>query len=205
MKGDFYMYKENSEINKGIERFTKRLLINGYTGKLWDAEELNSLDRKELAGEFASEYFTDEKLKAEGYDSIGGVKHMDDFKDYVARQIDRLIPRLYFMEANRGLSEKYTSLLTKRIFTTNGKDGLACTKDLEYKYEQNFDEEEAYIKSSKPTKKQMSYLENLAKKNGFQLCNSEYLSKNYAASLIEYLNEQTGVEPVIFDFFTTAI
>ena len=66
-------------------------------------------------------------------------------------------------------------------------------------------EEEAYIKSSKPTKKQMSYLENLAKKNGFQLCNSEYLSKNYAASLIEYLNEQTGVEPVIFDFFTTAI
>ena len=49
------MYKENSEINKGIERFTKRLLINGYTGKLWDAEELNSLDRKELAGEFASE------------------------------------------------------------------------------------------------------------------------------------------------------
>lgn len=199
------MFRENAEINKSIEIFTNKLLRNGFTGELWDAEYMNSLSRTDLAKEFVSEYFTDNRLKAEGYDSIGGIKNMDNFKDYVAKQIDRLIPRLYFMETNRTLSERYTALLTKRIFTTNGKNGLECTKDLEYKYEHDFSAEEKYIKESAPTKKQMTYLEKLSQQNGFQLCNQEYLSKNYAALLIEYLNQQTGVEPVIFDFFMAAV
>jgi len=193
------------EINKSIEKFTNKLLKNAYTGKLWDEETMNAFDRKQLAKEFIDEYFSESKLKAEGYDAIGGKKNINDFQEYVARRIDRLIPRLYFMESNRTLSERYTGLLTKRIFTTNGKEGLACTQKLVYKYEHDFSEEEKYIKTSRPTKKQMDYLEKLSKQNGFQLCNAEYLSKNYAASLIEYLNEQSSVEPVIFDFFMAAV
>lgn len=199
------MFQDNSEINKCIESFTQNLLINGLTGELWDAETLNEFDRTELAKEFIDGYFSETKLKSEGYDAIGGKKNYDEFKTYVAHQIDRLIPRLYFMKANEALSDKYTPLLTKRIFTTNGKDGLNCTKDLKYVYEQDFSVENDYIKSSQPTKRQLNYLEKLSTQNGFQLCNTEYLSKNYATSLIEYLNEQGTLEPINFNFFMTAV
>lgn len=199
------MFQGNKELNKLIERFTKKLLINGYTGQLWEPVTLNSLNRESLASEFSNEFFTDSRLKSEGYDSIGGKKNIDLFNDYVARKIDRLIPRLYFMEANRKMSEKYTSLLTKRIFTTNGKDGLECTENLIYFYEHDFSEEEKYIKETEATPKQIEYLEKLCKQNGYELYNAEYLSKAYATSLIEYLNGNSIVEPIIFDFFTTAI
>lgn len=199
------MFQGNKELNKLIEQFAKKLLINGYTGQLWEPVTLNSLNREALASEFENEFFTDSRLKSEGYDSIGGKKNIDKFNDYVARKIDRLIPRLYFMEANRKMSEKYTSLLTKRIFTTNGKDGLKCTENLIYFYDHDFSEEEKYIKETEATPKQIEYLEKLCSQNGYQLYNSEYLSKAYATSLIEYLNGNSIVEPIIFDFFTTAV
>lgn len=199
------MFQGNKEINRAIERFTKKLLINGYTGQLWEPITLNSLNRETLAEEFSSEFFTDERLKSEGYDCIGGKKNMDLFLKYVAKKIDKLLPRLYFMEANRKMSEKYTSLLTKRIYTTNGKDGLECTKDIKYFYEHDFSEEEKYIKETNATNKQLDFLEKLCEQNGYQLYNQEYLSKAYATSLIEYLNGHNIIEPIIFDFFTTAI
>ena len=76
---------------------------------------------------------------------------------------------------------------------------------MKYVYEQDFSVENDYIKSSQPTKRQLNYLEKLSTQNGFQLCNTEYLSKNYATSLIEYLNEQGTLEPINFNFFMTAV
>ena len=77
---NYKVVQDNSEINKCIESFTQNLLINGLTGELWDAETLNEFDRTELAKEFIDGYFSETKLKSEGYDAIGGKKIMMSLK-----------------------------------------------------------------------------------------------------------------------------
>ena len=51
------MFESSPEINKGIEKFTKRLLFNTYTGRLREAETLNMFKRMDLDKEFVSAYF----------------------------------------------------------------------------------------------------------------------------------------------------
>ena len=68
----------------------------------------------------------------------------------MAKQIDRLLPRFYFMENHRDLSEKYTSLLTKRIFTNYGKDGFEETENFIYQFEQDFSKAERRIIWNQP-------------------------------------------------------
>ena len=199
------MFEKNAEINKMIASFVEKIIFNVYTGEVWDTESINSYDRKELALEFKSEYFTQQRLIQEGYDSIGGKDNLNKFLDYVAKKIDRLIPRLYFMELNKKFSEQYTSLLTKRIFTTYGKEGFESTAGLNYYYKHDFTEEKEYIKETAATEKQIEYLDNLAEKQGFQLINTEYLSKVNANALIEYFSGTTEIEPIVFTFFTVAI
>ena len=106
------------------------------------------------------------------------------------------------METNRKMSEKYTSLLTARIWNTYGKDGFDCTKDLLYFYDHDFTDETEYVKNTAATQKQLEYLEKLAKQNGYQLNNVEYMSKMHAAALIEYFSGNSDMEPVPFEFFT---
>lgn len=199
------MFENNSEINKSIEKFTRRIIYDTYTGKLRDAECLNNFKRMDLAKEFVSAYFDEDRLSAEGYDSIGGAANLSDFTEYVAKAIDRLIPRLYFMESNHKLSERYTSLLTNRIWNTYGKDGFDCTKDLKYFYDHDFTIEKNSVKDTAATPKQLDYLAKLAKQNGYQLNNIEYMSKPHAAGLIEYFSGNSDIEPVNFDFFTVMV
>ena len=49
--------------------------------------------------------------------------------------------------------------------------------------------------------KQIQYLNDLGKSIGYLLWNEQYLSKNYANQLIEYLSEKSYTEPIIFSFF----
>ena len=199
------MFENNSDIRKKIEKFTKRVIFNSYEGKLWDADNLNNFDRMDLAKEFVDMYFDEDRLAVEGYDSIGGAANLKSFKEYVAKSIDRLIPKLYFHEVNEKLTEKYSALLTTRIFNTYGKDGFACTKDLKYFYDQDFSEEQNYVHDTAVTEKQLEYLNKLAKQHGYQMNNTEYMSKMHATSLIEYFSGNSDVEPIVFLFFTVMI
>ena len=57
------------------------------------------------------------------------------------------------------------------------------------------------IDETKATEKQIQYLNDLGKSIGYLLWNEQYLSKNYANQLIEYLSEKSYTEPIIFSFF----
>ena len=199
------MFSKNKKINSDISNFVKKIIFNVYTGEVWEPEVINDYNRKELAKEFATEFFSDNELLKNGYDSIGGKVNMPDFLDYVARKIDRLIPRLYFMELNKDFSEQYTSLLTKRIFTTYGKEGFEVTSPLIYQYKHDFSEEEEYIRETSASPKQLEYLDTLAEQQGYQLVNTEYLSKINANNLIEYFKGPTEVEPIVFTYFVIEV
>lgn len=192
-------FNEDAEINSEINNYIKKIAYNPYTGNLWDIETVNTLNRIFLAEEFANNFFS-------GKDSATITKkEYEEFINYVARQIDRLLPRFYFMENHRDLSEKYTSLLTKRIFTTYGKDGFEETEDFIYQFEQDFSKEEEYIKKSAASSAQIELLKKLSQEQGYQLINSEYLTKTNANAIIKYFNGESDTEPIVFDFFTVAI
>ena len=71
-----------------------------------------------------------------------------------------------------------------------------------YFYDHDFTDETEYVKNTAATQKQLEYLEKLAKQNGYQLNNVEYMSKMHAAALIEYFSGNSDMEPVPFEFFT---
>ena len=192
-------FNENAEINTEINNYIKKIAYNPYTGNLWDIETVNTLNRQFLAEEFANTFLTNKNFP------ISSKEEYNEFISYVAKQIDRLLPRFYFMENHRDLSEKYTSLLTKRIFTTYGKDGFEETEDFIYQYEQDFSQEEEYIKKTSATESQITLLKKISAEQGYQLINSEYLSKTNANAMIKYFNGDSDTEPIVFDFFTVAI
>lgn len=192
-------FNEDAEINSEINNYIKKIAYNPYTGNLWDIETVNTLNRTFLAEEFANNFFSSKDS------ATITKKEYEEFINYVAKQIDRLLPRFYFMENHRDLSEKYTSLLTKRIFTTYGKDGFEETENFIYQFEQDFSKEEEYIKKSAASSAQIELLKKLSQEQGYQLINSEYLTKTNANAIIKYFNGESDTEPIVFDFFTVAI
>ena len=76
---------------------------------------------------------------------------------------------------------------------------------LGFKYHFNpseiFSETRKPIADSTATEKQIQSLNDLGKNIGYLLWHEEYLSKNYANQLIEYLSEKNYTEPAIFSFF----
>lgn len=193
-------FSENAEINSEINNYIKKIAYNPYTGNLWDVETMNTLNRTFLAEEFANSFFSGD-IGVFSSDK----RAYNEFIKYVAHQIDRLLPRFYFMENHRDLSERYSALLTKRIFTTYGKDGFEETEHFIYQFEQDFSTEENYIKKTAASQAQIELLKRLTVEQGFQLINSEYLSKNYASDIIKYFNGELSSEPAFFEFFTVAI
>lgn len=193
-------FSENAEINSEINNYIKKIAYNPYTGNLWDVETMNTLNRNFLAEEFANNFFSGDTSIF-----VSDKRAYNEFINYVAHQIDRLLPRFYFMENHRDLSERYSALLTKRIFTTYGKDGFEETEHFIYQFEQDFTTEENYINKTAASQAQIDLLKRLTVEQGFQLINSEYLSKNYASDIIKYFNGEVSSEPAFFDFFTVAI
>lgn len=187
--------KSYAIVDSEIINYLQKISFNQYTNNLYDIEKMNLIDRKKAAKEFTEEFFYN------GYYEIINEITYDELISYVAKQIDRLIPRFFFVIIHKELCKKYTSALVHRIFLTHGKDGFEYTKGFIYHFEQDFSVETENIKKTSVTQAQMQLLNKLLEEQGFQLINAEYLSKPYANAIIKYLNGEQK-EPIWFEFFT---
>lgn len=193
-------YKNNAEINNLIYQHVNQLVINKYTNDTWDCDYLNKIDRMSEAKKVTSLYF-----KKNDFNSIGGIRNEDAFIDYTAKQIDKLIPLFCFMHTNKGLSERYNSILTRRIFNSHDKNYFPCTENLLYVYEHDFSKEKEYIKKTKVTINQLSFLKKLSDEQGFVIINKEYMTLENAKNLIAYLKGNLEHEPRLFNFFMITV
>ena len=130
---------------------------------------------------------------------------LEEFVEYIAKQIDKLIPLYCFMHTNKNLSDRYNSILTRRIFNSHDKNYFPCTENLLYVYEQDFSKEKEYIKKTKVTINQMSFLKKLSDEQGFVIINKEYMTIENAKSLIAYLKGTIEHEPRLFNFFMITV
>ncbi len=194
----FLQFEEDAILHNCLNNFVKDLILNSFTDNLWDATFLNSLDRDELGEQFICSYIREYKPDCSGEELIN---YRNELLIYSSKEIDRLIPYFYFMESNTELSNKYTPLLTRRIYDTKGKDNFQCTAELEYKFDHDFTAHKDLLKKSSATEKQITLLKDLGKKIGYLLWHEEYLSKTHASQLIEYLSEKNVQEPIIFSYF----
>ena len=195
-----YDFESNVEINNLIHKHMNKIIYNKYTDDLWDYMSLNILNREEEALNFVLQYF-----KSHSYSAIDGENNKDDFIKYVAMKIDRLIPLFCFMDANKKLTKRYNSLLTRRIFMVHGKDHFKYTQHLEYRYQQDFSKEKEYIKKTTVTNKQIDFLKKLCDEQGFLLINEQYMTKENAKKIISYLKGETDNEPLFFTFFLITV
>lgn len=194
-----YNFSDDTLLQSSLNAYVSKIIYNVYTGVLWDPQLINSWDRNDEGEKFA-QFFINANPGIYDF-SEENKDQYEEFVKYCAREIDRLLPRLYFMELNHELIEKYTPLLARRIYDIHGKDGFQTVSDIEYQFEHDFSEIENVIKKSMPTSKQVDYLKKLGKENGYLFWHEEYLSKNYASQMIEYLSEKGYQEPAIFSFF----
>lgn len=195
MSNNIINFDEDAKLYIALNDFIHDLLYNTYTNKLFEPELLNKIDRIELATRF-SDVYTNEY---EG--DFTDKSKVEELINYAAKEIDRLIPKVYFIEMNKAMCEKYTPLFVRRIYDTEGKDGFDIIDRFSYAYEHDFSEEKKYIKESLASEKQITFLKTLGKNAGYLLWHEKYLSKTYANQIIEYLSEKTAIEPVIFPFF----
>lgn len=197
-------FSDNAKVHYLLNEFVLEVIYRfDNSNELWDSKYLNSIDRKDLAEQYVQQFL--ENYPEELYDENNNVDKVGvkALRNYADTEIDRLIPKIYFLEVNKGLSEQYTQILTRRVFDTSGAENLECTKELKYAYNHNkeFRNIKKQIEETKATEKQIQYLNDLGKAIGYLLWNEQYLSKNYANQLIEYLSEKSYIEPAIFSFF----
>lgn len=155
-------------------------------------EELNEMDRKELA----TTWYNSDVWKKKRWDALissfyGG--DVEAFLDEVARYIDDRIPRAY---------QKYHA----EGHTPSG-NSIECNKDgnpifgLIYHYSEN-KAPQAFVLGA--TNRQISYLTDLAAKKDLQLC-SEGMSKDEASECIGYfLNMSVKPAPTCFQKYFKA-
>ena len=196
-------FSENAKVHYLLNEFVLDLIYYSYTNELWTPDHLNSIDWEDLGDQFVDIFI--EEFQEEMVDEHG---HLDKelvklLTDYSCKEIDRLIPKIYFLEMNKELCEKYTQLLVRRIYDVAGHKAFPYTKSFKYQYDHKsvFKEIKKTMEETKATEKQIQYLNDLCKNIGYLLWHEEFLSKNYANQLIEYLSEKNYVEPVIFSFF----
>jgi hypothetical protein len=196
-------FDENAKVHYLLNEFVLDLVYNSCSKELWQPEYLNTINREEAGEQFVRIFireFEEELVDERGKLDTELVKLLTD---YSCKEIDRLIPKVYFIETNKELCEKYTQLLVRRIFDVAGHKAFNYTRDFIYHYEHKkiFKEIQKTMEETKATEKQIQYLNDLGKNIGYLLWHEEYLSKNYANQLIEYLSEKNYEEPVIFSFF----
>lgn len=189
-------FSEDAKLHHALNTFVRDLIYNQYTKSLWDIDFLNSMDKEDLGERFARSYVSeysnefDQDNESEEHLAI-----------YAAKQIDRLIPRMYFLENNKELCNKYAPLLVRRIYETRGKDGFSITAKFKYQFDHDFSEERKMLKETTATEKQIAFLKKLGRAEGYLLWHEDYLSKTYANQMITYLQEKQGEEPTVFPFF----
>ena len=197
-------FSENAKVHYLLNEFVLELIYRyDNPDELWDAKYLNSIDRKDLAEQYVNLFLENYPEELHDENAVVDKVGIKALRNYADTEIDRLIPKIYFLEINKELSKQYTQILTRRVFDTSGAENLACTKEFQYAYNHNkeFRKIKKQIEETKATEKQVQYLNDLGKAIGYLLWNEQYLSKNYANQLIEYLSEKSYVEPAIFSFF----
>ena len=189
-------FNENANLHNALNNFVQDLIYNKYTERLWDVEFLNSMDKTELGQRFAYSYMRKypNECETEEYSQT-------DLSKYAAVQIDRLIPRIYFLETKIDLCNKYTPLLARRLYDVKGKDGFKGTVDFKYQFEHDFTQEKEILKETTATDKQITFLKRLGQAEGHLLWHEEFLSKTYANQMITYLQDKQGEQPTVFPFF----
>ena len=189
-------FNENANLHNALNNFVQDLIYNKYTERLWDVEFLNSMDKTELGQRFAYSYMRKypNECETEEYSQT-------DLSKYAAVQIDRLIPRIYFLETKIDLCNKYTPLLARRLYDVKGKDGFKATVDFKYQFEHDFTQEKEILKETTATDKQITFLKKLGQAEGYLLWHEEFLSKTYANQMITYLQDKQGEQPTVFPFF----
>lgn len=193
---------ENAKLHHMLNEFVQELIRNPKTNELWDVDHLNRIDREDI-GEVFVKHFVNE-YEEEVVDEKGKVDKqlIKLLNDYCSKAIDRLIPKMYFLEYNEPICKAYTPLLVRRIFDVDGLSYPYMTRFQYYfNHSEIFSEIKKTIEDSTATEKQIQYLNDLGKNIGYLLWHEEYLSKNYANQLIEYLSEKNYTEPAIFSFF----
>ena len=200
-------FSENAKVHYLLNEFVLDVIYNDITKDLWDVKYLNSIDRDDLGEQYVNIFVRE--YEEELIDSKTG-KIDEDLKmaltDYAKREIDRLIPKIYFVEKNKELCEMYTKILVRRVYDVANNSEFKYMKDFKYQYDHSkiLKEIKENIKETQATEKQIQCLESLGKNIGYLLWHEEYLSKNYANQLIKYLMETDYVEPAIFSFFFVA-
>lgn len=189
-------FDEDAKLHNALNNFVLDLIYNKYNETLWDVEMLNHMDREELGEQFASGYV--KHYANEFEENKDSIEHLSV---YAAKEIDRLIPRLYFLEKNHEICEKYSPLLARRIYDVKGKDGFQATEGMQYQFDHDFSDEQRIIKASKASDKQISFLKKLGKDEGYLLWHEDFLSKTYANQMITYLSEKNSEQPTVFTFF----
>lgn len=196
------IFSENAKLHNMLNEFVMELIRNPKTQELWDVDHLNRIDREDIGDVFVKHFideYEEEVLDENGRYDKQLIKLLTD---YCSKAIDRLIPKMYFLEYNEPICRTYTPLLVRRIFDV---DGISYPYMNGFKYHFNhseiFSETKKSISDSTATEKQIQYLNDLGKNIGYLLWHEEYLSKNYANQLIEYLSEKNYTEPAIFSFF----
>lgn len=86
-------FDEDAKLHNALNNFVLDLIYNKYNETLWDVEMLNHMDREELGEQFASGYV--KHYANEFEENKDSIEHLSV---YAAKEIDRLIPRLYFLE-----------------------------------------------------------------------------------------------------------
>jgi uncharacterized membrane protein YheB (UPF0754 family) len=196
-------FNENAKVHYLLNEFVLDLIYNTYSGEMWQPDYLNSIDRDDLGEQFVKIFireYEEEVVDEQGRLDKELIKLLTD---YSSKEIDRLIPKVYFLEKNKELCEKYTQLLVRRIYDVAGHEAFDYTKNFKFQYNHSdiLSETKKTMEETRATEKQIQYLNDLGKNIGYLLWHEEYLSKNYANQLIEYLSEKSYVEPIIFSFF----
>lgn len=190
-----YKFDTDAKLYISLNNFIHNKINNSYTKALFEPEYLNQLDRIELAQEFVRKYASEHNE-----DDVANEK-TEAMISFIAKEIDRLIPKMYFLEIKKTMCEKYTAMFVRRIFDIEGKNGLDVVDRIEYKYNHDFTNERQYINSSIASDSQISFLRELGNKKGYLLWHEKYLSAAHARQLIAYLKEEKSEEPAIFSFF----
>lgn len=180
-------YDDSMAIKRYLGEYVSHDVVSDRTRQyLFTVEELNAMDRKELA----VTWYNSDAWKKKRWDALissfyGG--DMNTFLDEVARYIDDRIPRAYLKYHTKGDAPALISVECN--MEGNPTTGLI------YHFPENKNPQTFLLGA---TDRQISYLIDLATKRGLQFC-SEGISKNEASECIDFfLNMAINPEPTCF-------
>lgn len=133
-KEPFFYIEKPGVIKTQISNFLKKTIsLKKDEKSLVDLSYVNNIDRVKIAKEFV-----DKIISEKSYSFISGENNLTLFIDDVAKRIDAIIPRQYYVELISLLYPEFPSGFITDNFL--GKNHYEFTKDLIYKYEENNEE-----------------------------------------------------------------